>query len=282
MPEESGGEHSERALFDDVRRERDPIRRARRALELQTAYQQRAIELSRLRRAAIEDAYATGMSYKDIATALGVTKGRVTQIRSNAPAPERAFFGVGPVTVALPVRLGLADRQRPLIAAEDAETAERVVQVLSSLSLATSRRQLDPSSSYPPEGDAVVICGPKSAPVGAALLAADPCLGMTEDAGRWWIKVHRTGKTYGSPSDTQPHENADLAYVGRHILAGRVVVHIAGLHAIGSLGAIHYIIGSLSELFAEYGDSQLSLAVRCTFDGLEVTESKLLLGPYRW
>ena len=62
MPGESGGEYLDRALFDDVRRERDPIRRARRALELQKAYQQRAIELSRLRRAAIEDAYA-GSNY---------------------------------------------------------------------------------------------------------------------------------------------------------------------------------------------------------------------------
>ncbi len=281
-PEEPETGRHESDAFDAVRRDPDPLRRARRAVELQTVYQQRAVELARLRRAAIEDAYRSGMSYKDIAAALGVTKGRITQIRSNAPAPERAFFGVGPVTVTLPVRFGVTDRERPLIAVEDAETAEQVDALLASLSLTTSRRQLDPATSQPPAGDTVIICGPKSAPVGAALLGADPRLGMVEADGRWWIEVRAPGERHGSPSDQQPPESGDLAYVGRHLVAGRVIVHIAGLHAIGSLAAITYLSRALPELFAEQGDTQFSLAVRCTFDGLAITSADLALGPYRW
>jgi hypothetical protein len=198
------------------------------------------------------------------------------------PAAERAFFGVGPVTVAIPVRLGLTDRTRPLIAAEDAETAERVDELLASLLLATTRRSLDPSSSSPPDGDTVVICGPKSAPVGASLLAADPCLGMVKIGDRWWIKVRATGETHGSLIDIKPPESVDLAYIGRHVLAGRVVVHVAGLHAIGSLGAVNYLSHALPELFAKQGDNQFSLAVRCTFDGLNVTDTEIAVGPYIW
>jgi Sigma-70, region 4 len=53
-------------------------------------YQQRAVELARLRRAAIEEAHRDrGLSYTEIAEALGITKGRITQIRDTAPLPER-------------------------------------------------------------------------------------------------------------------------------------------------------------------------------------------------
>jgi hypothetical protein len=273
---------AELEVFEAVRREPDPLQRARRALELHTVYKQRVVELSRLRRAAIEDAYRSGMSYTDIAGALGVTKGRITQIRSNSPAAERAFFGVGPVTVALPVRYGVTDRERPLIAAEDTETAARVEQVLASLSLATARQMLEPTSTSPPAGDAVVICGPKSAPVGASLLAEDPRLGMVQADGRWWINVHAEGKRHGSPIDASPAQSSDLAYIARHILAGRVVVHIAGLHAIGSLGAIEYISRTLPELFADQGETEFSLAIRCTFNGLKIASTELAAGPFPW
>jgi hypothetical protein len=56
---------------------------------LMAIYQQRAAELARLRREPIEEAHRTqGLTFTDIAAALGFTKGRVTQIRGGAPAPE--------------------------------------------------------------------------------------------------------------------------------------------------------------------------------------------------
>src|ERR1044071_7121188 len=100
------------------------------ATDLLTTYQQRAAELARLRRAAIEEAHHSGMSYTEIAAALGITKGRITQIRSTAPDPERALFGVGPVSIGVPWRYQTTDRERPLIAAEDAETGESLEQLL--------------------------------------------------------------------------------------------------------------------------------------------------------
>lgn len=65
-----------------VRAESDPIRQARMAGDLIEMYRQRAEELAQLRGAAIETAVARrGMTYSAVAAELGLTKGRVSQIR---------------------------------------------------------------------------------------------------------------------------------------------------------------------------------------------------------
>ncbi|GAB3000434.1 hypothetical protein GCM10017788_49870 [Amycolatopsis acidiphila] len=246
-------------------------------------YQQRATELARLRKAAIEEAHRErGMSYTEIAAALGITKGRITQIRSTAPPAERAFFGVGPVSIGVPYRYQTTDRERPLIAAEDAETANQLESLLNAMSLATSRFQIEPDRSDPPAGDVVVVCGPKSAPIGADLLAADPVLAMVEDEGRWWIENRTDHSRIGSPTDDASPSSADAAYVARHVVDGRVIVHIAGIHGIGPLGATHYLTAHLAELFQQTGRQPASLVVRATYDGLTITDSELAAGPYLW
>jgi hypothetical protein len=269
--------------FDSVRREPEPVRRAQRATELLTIYQQRATELARLRKAAIEEAHhERGMSYTELATALGITKGRVTQIRSSAPGPERAFFGVGPVSIGIPYRYQTTDRERPLIAAEDAQTGEELEHLLGTMALAVTRYQIEPDRTELPKGDGIVVCGPKSAPVGADLLAKDPALRMIKDDGRWWIEHQGTGERFGSPTDDEKPRDVDTAYVARHVEGDRVLVHIAGIHAIGSLGATHYLTTHLAELFAQAGNESMSLAVRASYDGLTITGSELVAGPYVW
>lgn len=105
---------------------------------------------------------------------------------------------------------------------------------------------------------------------------------MREDAGRWWIFQRDSGDRYGSPADEQTPADADLAYVGRHHYGDHVAVHIAGIHAVGSLGAVHYLTGHLAALFAEAGDASFSLVVRASYDGLTITHSSLVAGPFAW
>jgi hypothetical protein len=269
--------------FEAVRHDPDPIRRGRRASALLMQYQQRAIELARLRRVAIEEAHRDhGMSFTEIAKALGVSKGRITQIKSGAPTAERAFFGVGPVAVGVPLRNGIDDRKRDYIDAADAAAQGQVEAILTGHTLASSRFSIGADMIDPPAGDVVVICGPKSAPIGADLLAKDPHLGMVRDGGRWWLEDRRTGRRYGSPTRDEPPEPADVAYLGRHREPGRIIVHIAGICSLGSLGAAHYLDANLADLWSELGDASFGMVVRCTYDGVEVTSVERLAGPYLW
>lgn len=269
--------------FEAVRRDPDPIRRGKRATGLITTYQQRATDLARLRKAAVEEAQQTlGMSYTEIAAALGITKGRITQIRKDAADVQRAFFGVGPVSVGIPYRYQTTDRERPLIAAEDAETGEQLERLLASLAFTVDRYQISPETPAAADGDGVVVCGPKSAPLAADLLDHDPEAGLVHDGARWWFECTATGERFGSPADDDPSSNADLAYVARHRYDDRVIVHIAGIHAIGSLGATHFLTAQLGPLFREVGDVSFSAAIRAEYDGLTITNSEIAAGPYLW
>ena len=150
-------------------------------------YQQRAAELARLRREAIEEAHrGQGLTYTEIAAALGITKGRVTQIRAGAPPRERAFFGAGPVHVGVPLREGTDDRMLSYIDAADVATQEDTATLLAMLALAVEPYTIPPDATTAPDGDVVVTCGPRSAPIGAQLLVEDPCLGMVRE-DRWCI-----------------------------------------------------------------------------------------------
>jgi hypothetical protein len=269
--------------FDEVRRDPDPIRRGRRATALMSVYQQRAAELARLRREAIEEAHRTqGLTYTDIAAALGITKGRVTQIRTGAPARERAFFGVGPVRVGVPLREGTDDRMRSYVDAADLAAQTDVETLLGTLALTAEPSTIPPDTTAPSDGDTVVICGPKSAPVGAELLDSDPRLGMVREHDRWWIVDKTTGERFGSPLSEKPPGPEDIGYLSRRRDGDRIIVHIAGIHSPGSRGVVHYLAAHLAELYRQTGDASFSLAVRCQLDGLTVTGSEVLTGPHLW
>ncbi|WP_344858024.1 hypothetical protein [Amycolatopsis ultiminotia] len=270
--------------FDAVRDDRDPLRRARRAAELQTHYQQRATELSRLRKAAIEEAHRDlDMSYTEIATALGISKGRITQIRGSAPARERAFFGVGPVAVGVPLRRGTDHRMRTYVDAADMTAQTQAEGVLASLSLAAEPFNIEPDLESVPVGDAIVICGPRSAPVGASLLAADTHLGFTREDERWRIDDHNSGVKYFSPRLDTPPRDEEFGYFARHRQDDRVIIHVAGITAVGSSGVLHYLQTNVRELFTSEGDVSFSMVVKCSFTSdTTITGSELVAGPYRW
>jgi hypothetical protein len=269
--------------FDRVRAEPDPLLRGQRATRLLTVYQQRATELSRLRKAAIEEAHHDrGMTYTDIAAALGVTKGRITQIRSTGPRAERAFFGVGPVSLAVPYRRRTTNRKRLVILAEDALTGDLLEELMTGLALTVTRCQIQPDQEDPPPGDTVVVCGPEPVPVATNLLAEDPVLGMVHDGRRWWIEHKPGGERLGSPADDDQPRDSDVAYLARHHDSDAVRVHIAGIHAIGSLGAAHYLAANLADLYAKTGGKSVSLIVRCQYRGLAITSTELAAGPYTW
>ncbi len=268
-----------------MRRDPDPLRRGRRATELITLYQQRATELARLRRVSIEEAHRDlGLNYQDIAHQLGVSKGRITQIRSSAPGPERAFFGVGPVSVGIPRRHGFEEgRERTFVDQADIDTRVTLQATLERLSLASTEYYIEPDRTDVPSGDTVVICGPKSAPVARTLLAADPFLDFERDDERWWITDERNGNRFDSPYRRANPVRTDVGYFARHVAGNRVVVHIAGIMSVGSHGVADWLDANLPMLYAKYGTEPISGVVECTFDpNFAVTDSRLVAGPYSW
>ncbi|WP_327147857.1 sigma factor-like helix-turn-helix DNA-binding protein [Nocardia sp. NBC_01329] len=267
--------------FDEVRSDPDPVRRGQRATELITLYQQRATELARLRREAIEEAHRTGLTYTEIAERLGITKGRISQIRTNAPPPERAFFGVGPVAVGIPRRDDAENEHDHLhFDVSYQATRQRVEVDLARLSLASTRFEIAPEDEQVPTGDAVVICGPESAPVTENLLAADDALSFEKIDGTWCLIEKASGRRYSSPSRADLANRIDIGYLGRRVEDGRVIVHIAGMTSIGSMGVAHWLTDNVSELYEPSADFT-SAVIECDFDTEpSITDSRIVAGPF--
>jgi hypothetical protein len=265
--------------FEQVLAEPDPLARARRATELLSVYAERSTELARLRREAIEDAAgALKISYAAVATQVGLSKARITQIRQKAPARERAFFGIGRVDIAIPVRTS-PDRPLGVVAAEDSTSAEHLSEVLATLQLTARTVQIPTDATWAPAPASVAICGPKSSAVIADLIAADPLLSFAPNtAGRWVITNRITGEIYSSPLD-DGGTGADLAYVARLPLASSWVLVIAGVHALGSLGAVEHLRTHIANLYQELGTGPFSMVVRSTFSGTDVTTTEATWGP---
>ncbi|MHB1503629.1 MAG: sigma factor-like helix-turn-helix DNA-binding protein [Acidimicrobiales bacterium] len=271
---------------DDVealRKIPDPIERGQRAGDLLARYQQSAIELARLRREAIELAHEErGLSYTEIASKLGLTKGRISQIRTSAPPRERAFFGIGPVVVVVPERVGVAGRRMAVVAGEDDTAAEQLRDLLSQLHLQSTKVRISPETAEVEGGDVVLVCGPKSAVVASKLMESDPRVRLTNRTGQWKIVDLVAARDYESPMDAPEPSDGDLAYVARHREGARVLVHIAGIHAIGSVGAATFLAQEVADLFEEVGDVSFSMIIGCRFDGIDITSVETVAGPYVW
>lgn len=267
--------------FDAIRNDPDPIRRGQRAGELIAVYQQRSTELARLRKAAIEQANRDlGLSFSEIGERLGLTKGRISQIRTSAPPPERAFFGVGPVAIGVPRRIGVEEgRERAYIDSNDEAARDHLLRKLGELSLATTQFGIRPDTADVPSGDCIIVCGPKSAPVARHLLQDDPLLAFDRTEAGWAIVDNRGDGRHYSPYRADGTRK-DIGYLSRRISGNRVIVHIAGITAVGSEGVAHWLTGNLTTVY-DPAAQLTDCIIECEFDeDLHVTGSRLLVGPY--
>ena len=261
----------------------DPIERGRRAGQLLNQYQQSANELARMRREAIEVAHELyGLSYTQVASELGLTKGRISQIRTSAPPAERVFFGVGPVTIIVPERIGVYGRRMAVVASEDDATAEELRDLLTGLHLQAAKVRITPETTKIEEGDVVLVCGPTSAIVGAILLETDPRVRIVATSKHLEVADLASGLNYGSPMDAATPSDDDVAYLARRRQGGRVVVHIAGIHTAGSVGAAKYLTEHVADLFRKLGDVSFSMIIGCSFEGTQITSTRVIAGPYEW
>ncbi len=267
-----------------VRAATDPLSRAKLAHQFITESQQFELELTRLRREAVEEAAASGLSFSAIADELKLSKGRVSQITGpSGPSRERIMFGIGPVSVAIPLR-PVPDRALPVIASEDAQAREELVSLLTKLKFVIQPDDnIDPRRAWRPWApDLVAICGPKSSPTIAKLYDGDPVLKFTiDDAGRWGIDDLDAAARYESPMDDPEPQMTDIAYVGRLPFdKDRNLFLIGGVHAIGSRGAVHYLTHNLATLYDKVGADPFSIVIASDHDAEgKIVRSEALCPP---
>lgn len=218
---------------------------------------------------------------------LGLYVDRPSHSHDETPAhPEgfvsaRAFFGIGTLTLAVPLR-DVPGRALPMIASEDARARDRLRELLERrLSFVVQPFSIPVSGLWEPHGDVVAICGPKSSPVTAEALRSDPVLSfLPDDFGHWVIRDRRTGHRCGSPmDDSQAASWSDVAYLGRLQVGRQRLLVIAGVHALGSVGAVDFLVRELAQLYAVVGDKCFSMVIGSAHDGDAVVSSEVVIPP---
>jgi hypothetical protein len=167
-----------------------------------------------------------------------------------------------------------------VISSEDSQAAERLTQLLTDLAFQVHQFRIPPDGRWRPTGDTVAICGPQSSTVTGEAIRSDPFLTFEPDAqGRWAIRERGGSRVYASPMDEGDDVWADVAYVGRLAYRRQELLVIAGIHALGSLGAIDYLSRELPGVYAVAGTRRFSMVVRGQHEGGQVVESELACPP---
>ncbi|MEV5973011.1 sigma-70 family RNA polymerase sigma factor [Streptomyces sp. NPDC051921] len=257
-------------MIEEVRRVaamQDHALRVKAAVDLMGELQAAVVETSRMRKESIAWLRDHGHSMADVAKLMGVSRARVAQLRDAGPPPERAFIGTGAVQVLVPMRPG----EREYVALEDSSTGQKLLALAHQLQLEGDLGYIPTSGEIDlNRDDLIVVCGPKTSPVTAAALQADPRLSFeTLPDGRWALIERDSGQTYTSPSD-DPDSPApsDVAYLGRlpRPDGQGTFLLIAGVHAVGSLGVAHFLTEHLAELYQQAGTAEFSMVIGCDYE----------------
>lgn len=246
----------------------DPVERAQTVGTLIDEHQAVIAELSRVRREALEQLQALGVTQTQMAALLDMSKGRVSQLLTAGLRPERAFFGNGQLTVAIGAKRE-PNRNDPsdVLSAEAFAAFELIGQSARYTGLdATYEVVPAPGNVDLNRSNLVVLTNPRLLPFLAQVMGADPHIRYLSDDQGWHLVDVTTGKEYRSPRDSG--ENADYGYVGRlpRPDGKGTFLYLAGLHAPGTLGAAHYVTTNLGELYREIKARRFSTIVRCEFE----------------
>lgn len=249
----------------------DPAVRARLASDFVARHQIAMTEISRIRREALEELVALGMSHAEIAAKIGTTRPRVYQLLSSGPRPERAMLGTGTITVAIggkPEKGRRDTQQQAVVSAEASKAYEVLTKLASSLSLQTQMEIV------PPPGfvdlnrpNLIVLTSPRLLPFLAQVLPADPIYGFDKSDQGLFLVDKETGTEYWPPQDTTG-EPCDFGYVGRlpRPDGKGTFLYLAGVHAPGTWGAARYLEEHLDEFYRDFKLKRFSVLVKVEYD----------------
>lgn len=270
--------------IDQLRDLEDPLEQAIRAGVLLDRAQDQVDDIRSIRRAAVERILDSGASQSEAGQMIGLSRARIGQIISKSPRAERSFFGSGRVAVALGGKYE-AGKATPgvTIAREDMASFAALQELLKDLGLSAESEVVEPTGFVDlNRPNLIVICGPRLSPVIAQILAVDRNLGFSKDGQGWFLADRNTNTEYRSPQDRG--ERGDIAYFGRlprpdqqgHFL------YMAGIHAAGPQGVIHWLGGNISDLYKEVKSARFSMLIESDFatDG-SVVASRQITPTYK-
>ena len=258
----------------------DPLERIRLATSALSDYQSAITELGKVRKDAVEELRAGGLTLTEIAQRTGISRGRLSQLGTTRRAPERAIFSAGaPVTIAVDTKQE-SQKGRVVIHQEHATALEVLGKTIHRVGLETSTTEyvVPPGFIDLNRDGLIVICGPKGSPLLEQILASDERYGLQKDADGWYLVDKSTGAEFRSPEDRG--EPGDYAYLGtlpRPDGQG-FYLYVAGIHASGGLGVAAYLENNLAELYDEVRGNRWSCLIQCEYDPKthEIVKTSLL------
>lgn len=246
----------------------DPRQRALTIGTLIDEHQAVISELSRVRRDTLEELLASGMTQKQIADLLDMSKGRVSQLLTAGLRPERAFYGTGKLTVAIGAKRE-ANRKDPsdILSAESFGAFELLSESARKTGLdATYEVVPAPGNVHLNRDNLIVLTNPRLLPFLSQVMEADPYIRYVADDSGWHLVDIKTGEEYHSPRDKG--ECADFGYVGRlpRPDGKGTFLYLAGTHAPGTFGAAMFVVNNLGQLYKDLRNRRFSTIIRYEFE----------------
>lgn len=240
--------------------------RAKRASELVAYYQDLVNECSRIRKEALTELVAEGQTQRELANLLRMTRTRVGQLLSSGPTPERALLGTGALTIAVGGKPeGPRVNPSTVVSVEATKARDLIADAATSYDLTVTHEVVAPPGLVNlNRSNLIVIGSPRLLPFVAQVLESDSHLGFSCGAQGWYLTEGTT--IHRSPSDRG--EPADYAYLGRlpRPDSKGTFLYLAGIHAMGTLGAATYLTSHVAELYQQIKNRRWSMLIECRYD----------------